>query len=144
MIDRRNFKHLKIMNKNTMAFENLQMGKEMIIQLVLCQIILISKQIMRRQQQIQVSKKSLKRIQKRYNNIILFEIQIEQEIQYYFSFQQKQKKQFLIFYKELVLQILFALILFQYKMTQYYGLNVKLFNSKLNKLKSVIKKMLLK
>ena len=25
-------------------------------------------------------------------------------------------------------------------MTQYYGLNVKLFNSKLNKLKSVIKK----
>ena len=30
------------------------------------------------------------------------------------------------------------------QMTQYYGLNVKLFNSKFNKLKSVIKKMLLK
>ena len=64
------------------------------------------------------------------------------EIQDFISFLKKNKKLSLSFHKELLKFCKYNIIKFnfyQYKMTQYNSLNVKLSNSQLNKLKSAIK-----
>ena len=64
----------------------------------------------------------------------------EMQIQQIF-FIEEERETILHFSQETVrvLQIYFALTKYQYKMAQYNTLNVKLFNSQINKLKSSIK-----
>ena len=85
-------------------------------------------------------------IQEQFNKLTLQQIQIEQEIQQCSLLLNKQKKLFWTFHKELKslvnaipLSTRYSFNFYQYKMTQYNSLNVKLSNSQLNELKCAIK-----
>ena len=79
--------------------------------------------------EIWVNNKHLMLIQRQYNNLILLEIEIEMKVQQFLSLLKKQKKVFSVFHKNLWNYCRF--IWYQYKMTQYNTLNVKLPNSEL-------------
>ena len=84
-------------------------------------------------------------IQQQFKELILQQIQIEIEIQQCSLLLKKQKKLFLSFHKEpqegseKLYEYKVQLNFYQYKMTQYNSLNVKLSNSQLNELKCAIK-----